>query len=209
MKIFINNKLIFKMHLKKNNFLIIFIFSFLLISCIGSSVTSMAGNAVITEKGIESSINDVIIYTKVKTSLLKLGFSNITDIGINVSQGKILLVGSLTNNEDRLIVIKKLWEIEGVKEIYNEIILDNEYGFKEKTKDFLLVSEIKTRLLFNSEILSNNYSIDSLRGTIYLIGISSSLEEIKVIEDFIKNISGVKKVKSFITYSKEIIKKGN
>ena len=197
------------MNLKKNNFLIIFIFSLLLTTCIGSSLTSVAGNAAITEKGIESSIDDTIIFTQVKKLLFELGFYNLTNIGVSVSQGEVLLVGCISNNNDRLNIIKETWRIDGVKNNYNEIIIDDNYDFSEKTKDFLLVSEIKTRLLFNSKILSNNYSIESLRGTVYLLGISRNLEERKNIEDFIRGVSGVKKIKSFISYSKEIIKKGS
>ena len=194
------------MNININIFLLIFLI-FILSSCGSSSIVSIAGNAVITEKGIKSSLNDAFIYTKIKAKLLKLKVSNITDLSISISQGRVLLVGTMKENTERLSVIKELWQIKGVKEIYNEIRVNEVYTITEKAKDILLASKIKTLVLFNFKSYSNNYSMDAYKGIIYLLGISKDLEEREIIENYVKNISGVKKLVTFIYHSPTIIKK--
>ena len=181
--------------------------SFILSTCAGSSIVSIAGNAAISEKGVKSSIDDALIYTKIKTELLKLKISNVTNINISVSQGRVLLVGTIKGNNERLVIIKELWKIKGVKEIFNEIKIDEVYDITNKTKDLILESKVKTLLLLNFEIYSNNYSIEAYKGTIYVLGIAKDLEEREIIENYIKNISGVKKIVTFISFSPIIIKK--
>lgn len=180
--------------------------SFILSTCAGSSIVSIAGNAAISEKGVKSSIDDALIYTKIKTELLKLKISNVTNINISVSQGRVLLVGTIKGNNERLAIIKELWKIKGVKEIFNEIKIDEVYDITNKTKDLILESKVKTLLLLNFEIYSNNYSIEAYKGTIYVLGIAKDLEEREIIENYIKNISGVKKIVTFISFSPIIIK---
>lgn len=180
--------------------------SFILSTCAGSSIVSIAGNAAISEKGVKSSIDDALIYTKIKTELLKLKISNVTNISISVSQGRVLLVGTIKGNNERLAIIKELWKIKGVKEIFNEIKIDEVYDITNKTKDLILESKVKTLLLLNFEIYSNNYSIEAYKGTIYVLGIAKDLEEREIIENYIKNISGVKKIVTFISFSPIIIK---
>ena len=180
--------------------------SFILSTCAGSSIVSIAGNAAISEKGVKSSIDDALIYTKIKTELLKLKISNVTNISISVSQGRVLLVGTIKGNNERLAIIKELWKIKGVKEIFNEIKIDEVYDITNKTKDLILESKVKTLLLLNFKIYSNNYSIEAYKGTIYVLGIAKDLEEREIIENYIKNISGVKKIVTFISFSPIIIK---
>ena len=181
--------------------------SFFLSSCAGSSIVSIAGNVAISEKGVKSSIDDALIYAKIKTKLLKLKISNITNISISVSQGRVLLVGTIKEYNERLFIIKELWKIKGIKEIYNEIRINEVYDVMTKTKDLILESKVKTLLLLNFKIYSNNYSIKAYKGIIYVLGIAKDLEEREIIENYIKNISGVKKLVTFIYFSPIIIKK--
>ena len=50
-----------------------FFLLFFLNSCAGSSIPSMVGNAFFSEKGFYKSIDDGLIYTKIKANILSLG----------------------------------------------------------------------------------------------------------------------------------------
>ena len=74
--------------------------------------------------------------------------------------GEVLLAGNIQNQEKRLELIKKVWEIDGVKEIYNELEIGPQISFSEKTEDFIFETKIKNRLLLEPGIYSNNYSVE-------------------------------------------------
>ena len=190
--------------MKINKKILLFTFLYpLLTSCVGSTITSIAGNAAISEKGINRTIDDTFIYTKIKANLMNVNLKNLANVNVSVSKGRVLLVGELKNNKERLRIVKETWKIRGVKEIYNELTIGDDYSIVQKTRDFWLSSKIKTILLFDSEIYTNNFSLKVFNSVVYLMGISRNLEESQKIEENIKQLSGVKKLVSFIKHSKE------
>ena len=101
-------------------------------------------------------------------------------------------------------MLKSIWEISGVIEVHNELLIGDDYTIYQKTKDMLLSSKIKTNLLFDKGIYTNNYEIVVFNDVVYLVGISRNLEEQIMLENKIKKFSGVKKLISFVKQSKEI-----
>ena len=173
---------------KKKKF--IFLLSMLfLCSCIQSSITSMAGNAAISEKGFNNSVSDTLLFAKIKSNLIKLNLKNLTKIIVVVSQGKVVLIGEIENHKKRLKIVKSIWNISGVIEVHNELLIGDDYTIYQKTKDVLLSSKIKTILLFNKGIYTNNYEIVVFNNVVYLIGISRNPGEQIVLESKIKKFS--------------------
>ena len=108
--------------------------------------------------------------------------------------GKVLLAGNIDNQEKRLELIKKVWWIDGVKEVYNELEIGPQISFSEKTEDFIFEVKINNRLLLEPGIFSNNYSVSVVNGNVYVMGISSNIEEKTKIENFLKNMNDIKKL---------------
>ena len=54
--------------------------------------------------------------------------------------------------------------------------------------------KIRNRLLLEPGILSNNYSVNVVNGNVYVMGISSNIEEKTKIENFLKNMNDIKKL---------------
>ena len=122
---------------------------------------------------------------------------------------KITYAASVNNlsrikKSKRLKIVKSIWEISGVIEVHNELLIGDDYTIYQKTKDMLLSSKIKTILLFDKGIYTNNYEIVVFNDVVYLVGISRNLEEQIMLENKIKKFSGVKKLISFVKQSKEI-----
>lgn len=189
------------MKINKKIFLTLIIF---LNSCAGTSITSIIGNAAMTEGGIGNFISDNIIYTQIQSQLLKINLKSFKNIKVNISNGRVLLTGNVENSFQRLKIIKSIINVKGVLKVYNEIKLNENYELKDRISDYILKSRIKSKLLFKKNLNSNNFSIEVFKKVVYVLGLTSKIDHNQFIEEEIKKIEGVKRIKSFIKFSKKI-----
>ena len=157
----------------------LFVIFLLVNSCtiVVSTAGSLVGNATTSTRGFSGTIEDTYLMSKIVSKITLMKLSNFSNITVSVINGNVLLAGNVQSREKRLELIQKVWEIEGVEEIYNEVEIGPQNSFTEKTEDFVFEAKIENRLLFESGIFSNNYSVDVVNGNVYVMGISSDIEE--------------------------------
>lgn len=163
-----------------------------------SSVVSMVGNAGISSKGFKSSFNDSYIKTKIVTNISTLDIDNLPNVSVNVSNGKVLLTGYIDNHNKRLEIVKNVWNIDGVKEIINELKINDTVSISDRASDLLFKTKINSQLLFKSGINSNNYNVDVVDGEVYIIGLADNLEEKIEVEKLLSNLEGISKLITII-----------
>jgi osmotically-inducible protein OsmY len=173
----------------------VFIISLLVNSCaLFGTAGSLVGSASTSTRGFSGTIEDTYLMSKIVSKITLMKLSNFSNITVSVVNGKVLLAGNIENQEKRLELIKKVWWIDGVKEVYNELEIGPQISFSEKTEDFIFEVKINNRLLFEPGIFSNNYSVSVVNGNVYVMGISSDIEEKTKIENFLKNMNDIKKL---------------
>src|SRR3546814_11159630 len=64
--------------------------------------------------------------------------------------------------------------------------------------DSWIVGELRNKILFDREVRSINYSIDSVAGTIYLMGIGQSEKEVLRVIDHARDVPYVRRVVSYV-----------
>ena len=167
-----------------------------------SSIGALAGNATTSSRGLTGSVEDSYLKTKIVSSISSISFRNFTNIHVSVSDGKVLLIGKVFNNKKRLEIIKNVWKIEGVKDIYNEIDIGESLPLIERAEDIIFETKIKNRLLFAKGIYSNNYNVDVVEGKVYIMGVASSLNEKNILENILNEMHDIKKIILFIDLPK-------
>ena len=173
----------------------IFIISLLVNSCaIVSTAGSLVRSASTSTRGFSGTIEDTYLMSKIVSKITLMKLANFSNITVSVINGKVLLAGNIENQEKRLELIRKVWWIDGVKEVYNELEIGSQIPFSEKTEDFIFEVKIKNRLLLEPGIFSNNYSVDVVNGNVYVVGISSNIKEKTKIENFLNNMNDIKKL---------------
>ena len=172
----------------------VFIISLIVNSCaIVSTAGSLVGSASTSSRGLSGTVEDTYLMSKIVSKITLMKLSNFSDITVSVNNSKVLLAGNIENQEKRLELIRKVWWIDGVKEVYNELEIGPKISFSEKTEDFIFEVKIENRLLLEPGIFSNNYSVDVVNGKVYVIGISSNIEEKTKIENFQNRAQSEKK----------------
>ena len=173
----------------------LFFILFLTNSCaIVSTAGSLVGSSSTSTRGFSGTIEDSYLMTKIVSKITLMKLSNFSNITVSVVNGRVLIAGNVQNQKKRLELIKKVWEVGGVKEIFNEIEIGVDRSFSEKAEDFIFETKVENRLLLEPGIYTNNYSIDVVNGNVYVIGISSNIEEKTKIENFLSKMTDIKKL---------------
>ena len=196
--------------LEEERFLLVKIINLLIISllvnscAIISTTGSLVGSASTSTRGFSGTIEDTYLMSKIVSKITLMKLSNFSNITVSVNNGKVLLAGNIENHEKRLELTKKVWWIDGVEEVYNELEIGPPISFSEKTEDFIFEAKIEKRLLFEPGIYTNNYSVDVVNGNVYVMGISSDIEEKTKVENFLNNMDDIKKLILLVDIPKNI-----
>ena len=181
----------------KNNFVIILLLIFLTTSCVGTSSQGVFGTGVsvaLDPRSVGTQIDDNIMQKNLSGRLLIKDKKYILSINAKVLDGRIFLTGTVDNPEEKLQITKMAWEISGVRSVKNDIIIKEEFNFKQSAKDLLITSQLRTALIFNRNIKSTNYNIDTYKKKIYIYGIAQTKDEQKEVVKEAKAILDVESV---------------
>ena len=181
--------------------LIILFFSFFFISGCQSAYVATMSKAVLIDKE-ERSFNNFVEDTIILAQLKNAYFSNNEKIFFNVSvevtEGRVLLTGSVEQIDERIEATKLAWGIEGVNEVINEIQISNDEGILDYADDLIMKTKINAKLLLDKDILNLNYSVEVVNGIVYLIGIAQNQEELNLVIDISENTYGVENVINYV-----------
>lgn len=159
---------------------------------VGAGAT--AGIAVVQERGADAAFDDLNTKLRLNATFLKKDEGLFASISTHVVEGRVLLLGVVSNPEDRLTAAQLAWQTKGVVEVINEINVETETSFSQASKDLYITTSLRARLLADREISAVNYSVETVRGTIYLLGISQNKNELVRVISHARDISGVRNI---------------
>ena len=155
------------------------------------------------EKGLGTSMNDKVIYVKLRNAIYDWNPSVSENISLSVDNGSILVTGQIRNIDTKVQLTKIIWEINGVKEVNNKVQISEVNNFKNIAKDLASLGEIKARLMASTELNSLNYSIDVVNNIAYISGVASSEEEISIVTQIAQDARFIKEVQNFVKVNKD------
>ena len=181
----------------KNNFIKKLFLIFLTNSCVGTSSQGVFGTGVsvaLDPRSLGTQIDDNIMQKNLTTRLLIKDKKYILSINTKVLDGRIFITGEVVATEEKLQITKMAWETKGVRSVKNDLIIKSEFNFQQSAKDLLITSQLRTALIFNKNIKSTNYNIDTYKKKIYIYGIAQTKDERKEVVKEAKAILDVKSV---------------
>ena len=175
-------------------------------SCAGpiiGGVGAIAFSSSAQEKGLGTSISDKVIYVKLRNAIYDWNPSVSENIALSVDNGSILVTGKLKNIDKKVQLTKVIWEINGVKEVNNQVQISETNNLKNIAKDLASLGEIKARLMASKELNSLNFSIDVVNNIAYISGVASSEEEISIVTKIAQEARFIKEVQNFVKVNKD------
>lgn len=158
---------------------------------------ALVGTLATRDKGVTGTVSDTQISAALKGRIYSHSSDLYAKIGINVQNGEVLLTGSVPTAEWQADAERIAWEVNGVKQVLNQIEVSEGGGIGSMAKDSAITTQVKSRLLFDGSIRSLNYSIKTVGGVVYIMGDAQSQEELNLVSEHASKISGVQKVVNY------------
>ena len=156
------------------------------------------GIILVQERTPEQAAKDILIKTRLEESFFSTNYDDIfSKIKVIVFEGKVLLVGTVKNNESKEIADSLAWKISNVEEVANYIIVGKE-NVIDYLKDARITLEFKAKLLTDRDISEVNYSSTTENRVLYVIGVSQNEEELEKVLSHGSSIAGVKKIVNLV-----------
>ena len=160
-----------------------------------------AGLAVAQERSIGTVIDDTAIELQIQHYLLQASDGLFIRVGIEVHEGRVLLTGVVPAPDDRVEAVRQAWQVNGVLEVINEVQVSDRAGITDYLRDVKITSQLRFKMLRDRDISDVNYTVETVNGIVYLMGIAGSRPELDKVTTHARNIAGVQKVFSHVRLS--------
>ena len=182
--------------------IIIIIFSSLLLyGCVGVSSQGVLGTGVsiyTDPRTLGTQIDDSIMQKSLGIRIAQVNSKYIISVSTKVIDGHIFLKGTVDTVDEKILMTKLAWKIEGARSVKNNLKVKDKFSLKNEAKDLLITSQIKVALLANKKVKSVNYQINTVNQIIYIFGIAQNEEERREVINEGKQILDVKNVDATI-----------
>ena len=114
-------------------------------------------------------IDDTIMQKSLLARLALTDKKYFISVQVEILDGRIFLSGKVDNPEDKIKITKMAWETKGTRSVKNAITIKGQTNFKSTAKDILITSQLRTAIIFNKLISSNNYTLETINKNIYIL----------------------------------------
>ena len=185
-----------------NNLICYVLVLFFLYACSPARIVGAgAGSAMVIAEG-ERSMGSVIDDATIKVNVAAKFINSEDNIFVNVSttvlNGRVLLTGLVENQEIRIDAVRRVWEVEGVQEVINEIQIGNRATLKEYANDVWINTQAKGLAAKAVGLRIVGYNFETIQGKVYVAGITSRPDQLEDLINAIKTIKGVKEIVNYV-----------
>lgn len=192
------------MHFKRLILNIIFVSfsSIYVVGCtpvgLATSAGAVGGIAAAREGGLKQSAIDTRIAFEINDLWFKYSVEAFRKLNLTVEQGRVLVTGVVQNPDQRVEAIRLSWQPAGVVQVINEVRIAESEGVSGFARDNWISTNLRAKLIFDRDIASINYSIDTVQATVYLMGIAQDRTELNKVIDHARNTGYVQQVVSYV-----------
>ena len=155
------------------------------------------------ERSLGTVIDDATIKVNIAAKFLNAENNLFVNINTSVLEGRVLLTGLVDNQEIRIDAVRLVWEVEGVREIINEIEIGNRSTLKDYTSDLWINTQARAAAAKTIGIKSITFNFETIQGKIYIAGISTRPDLLNEMLRALKNIKGVNEIVNYVIIKEE------
>jgi osmotically-inducible protein OsmY len=176
---------------------------------VATSAGAVGGIAAAREGGIQQAAVDTRIAFEINDLWFKYDTEAFLKLNHTVEQGRVLVTGVVQNPDHRVEAIRLAWQPKGVTQVINEVRVAESTGITGFAKDAWVTNALRAKLIFDGDVQSINYTIDTVQSVVYLMGIAQDRAELNAVIDHARNTSYVQQVISYVKMAGESLENVN
>jgi osmotically-inducible protein OsmY len=162
---------------------------------IGAGAT--VGSASMEERGLGGAINDKLIQTKINSGWLDIESGLFIGLSSEVHGGRVLLTGSVVSPKHRVNAVRIAWQVDGVREVINQIKIKDQSDLEVHARDAWITTQLIIKLTVDGDIKTINYSIDTVNGHVFIMGIAQDKAERSRVAAHAQDVGYVRRVTNY------------
>ena len=174
----------------------------ILYSCTPGGVLASGGATTMVvaegDRTLGTVIDDTTIKINISSNLLSSSTNLFVNVNTSVIEGRVLLTGIVDTQEIRIEAVRKVWEVDGVREVINEIEIGSKTTIKEYANDLWITTQVKALAAKTIGLRALSYNFETIKGKVYIAGITSRPEQLDQIIEVTKTIKGVKEIVNYV-----------
>ncbi len=165
---------------------------------IAAGAGAALGVSAASERGVSGTAQDIKIKALISDKWFKYDLATFAKLNLTVNDGRVLITGIVQDPDHRVEAVKLAWQVEGVTQVINEIRVADSEGVPGYVRDQWISTRLRTAMTFDREIHSINYSIDTVGGTVYLMGSARHQQELNKVIELARTIPHVQQVVNYV-----------
>jgi osmotically-inducible protein OsmY len=157
-----------------------------------------AGYVGLQERPTRQVAADTQIKLAIKDLLAQQRLSYVSDVGIDVFYGDVLLTGVVPTQAEGERVLAIVRQTAGVKKVYNELFVGAAYTAGQRAKDAWISTQLQPRLIGTKEAYPLNYLISVVNNHVYIMGSTGNATEKQHVLHVVRTTSGVQQVHDYL-----------
>jgi len=187
----------------RSSFAVAIMSTLLLSPCLGGCAVAVVGGVAAAggvgyeaaqERGVNGTFDDMNLTTQINNTLN----NQYGNVNVTVYAGRVLLTGSSPTQQAKAQAQQVASQVQGVNTVYNEIELAPNEDPWQVAKDSWITARVRSDLMFNGDVRSGNYTIETDRQSVYLIGAARSQAELDQATQLARYVPGVQRVVSYV-----------
>ena len=165
------------------------------ISCSPAGILASGGATTMVvaegDRSLGVVVDDATIKVNIAAKFIASEDNLFVNINTTVLEGRVLLTGLVDNQEIRIDAVRLVWEVNGVKEVINEIQLGNRATLKDYANDLWINTQAKALAAKTVGLRVVAYNFETIQGKVYIAGITSRPKQLEDVIEVVKTIKAV------------------
>jgi osmotically-inducible protein OsmY len=160
--------------------------------------TAVVARSVVQERTTMDALRDTETKLSLENKLLNHSGELFRDVSVDVTEGRVLLTGSVPQREHKVEASRLAWETGGVIAVEDELMVAEDSGTMAYLADVRISNTLRFGLLTDPKVSSVNYNVETVDRVVHLTGLAKSEAELDRVIRRAREISGVQRVVSHV-----------